>query len=439
MDCQQAQNLLCARLDREITPEERGALELHLQTCPLCRGTADALPLLDADLRRAFAPRRAAADAVAQQVIARLALPVAPPTRRMPPWMPMLLSAAAGFLLAVGIFRPWQPASVQVPIPPAAVRETVRLTVATGPVEVLDPDASAWRKVDAGESVAYGCRVKTPPDVRCEFRTEDQAEVRLNGNTEVTARDRRKWNLTSGQILANVADAEEPFEVRLADATISAQGKLQRFDVSRTDNGTLLTVLEGSARVKTDTADDLVQTGEALHLAVGQIADKRQRAARQLIESTRWVHEILMLKGPDNRELGKRIDFLLEDVGEQKGRVFNEDQIRAMGDACVLPLTRYLQSPRCMNPGDETLRDQASRIVADLAQPRSIPDLISLLDHQDGEVRAQAARGLQRLTRETQGSPPESWRVNPPDERRKNRQRWEEWWARSKARFAMVK
>src|SRR5262245_15670638 len=135
MDCQQAQNLLCARLDREITPEERDALDVHLQTCPLCRGTADALPVLDADLPRAFAPRRAAADAVALQVIARLS--PAPSLRRLPPWLPMLLSAAAGFLLAVGIFRPWERGTIPGRNTAPLVRETVRLAVATGPVEVL--------------------------------------------------------------------------------------------------------------------------------------------------------------------------------------------------------------------------------------------------------------------------------------------------------------
>src|SRR5262245_56612300 len=139
MDCDQAQNLLSARLDREITPADLEALTEHMQTCPICRGTAEVLTGLEAELRRGFAGRRAAASSLAERVVARLQLaPPARPARRFT-WLPMLLSAAAGFLLAVGLFRPWQPAaqtgSGPVP-PPPVVRETekVQLALSTGPV-----------------------------------------------------------------------------------------------------------------------------------------------------------------------------------------------------------------------------------------------------------------------------------------------------------------
>lgn len=440
MDCQLAQNLLCARLDREITPDESDALDVHLRTCPFCRGTAEALPGLDADLRRAFAPRRLAADAVAQRVIARMAFPLDGP-RRVPPWVPLLLSAAAGFLLAVALFRPWEQPPRQTARVHAlpVIRERVSLAFATGPVEVQDPETRAWRTVKPGESVELGCWVKTKPDVRCEFRTADQSEVRVNGDTELAIHSSRHLNLTRGQILASVADAEDPFEVRLADATITTRGKLQQFDVSCTDSGALLTVLEGSARVQTDTATDVVNAGEAVRVAAGQLAEKRRRATHQLIESTRWVHDILMLKGHDNRELSRRVDRLLAEMGDQKQSVFRPDELRALGEACVLPLTRYLQDPRCREPGQEHRREQAAEIVADLAAPRSIPDLIELLAHDDGEVRVQAARGLERLTRQTQGCAPEAWRGNAPEVRKKTRQEWENWWTHNRSRFALTK
>src|SRR5205807_6394125 len=107
MDCDQVLALLMADIDRETPSEDRVRLGAHLQECAACRASADAFRLQDADLRRLFATRRRAAAAVADRVIAQLpASPVR--VRRRLPWLPILVSAAAGFLLAVLVFRPWE-------------------------------------------------------------------------------------------------------------------------------------------------------------------------------------------------------------------------------------------------------------------------------------------------------------------------------------------
>src|SRR5262245_7042908 len=105
MDCDQALALLSARLDGELDAADAAALDAHLRDCPGCRAAEQGLRQDDADLRRAFAPRREAAAAVAERVIARLPARPANGRRRLP-WLPMLLSAAAGFLLAAVVFRP---------------------------------------------------------------------------------------------------------------------------------------------------------------------------------------------------------------------------------------------------------------------------------------------------------------------------------------------
>src|SRR5438094_9319782 len=103
MDCEQALTLLTADMDREAQSDEGARLGAHLQECAACRASADALRVQDADLRRLFASRRRAAVAVADRVIARLAFSPVHVRRRLP-WLPILLSAAAGFLLAVLVF-----------------------------------------------------------------------------------------------------------------------------------------------------------------------------------------------------------------------------------------------------------------------------------------------------------------------------------------------
>src|SRR5207302_11051128 len=110
---------------------------------------------------------------------------------------------------------------------------------------------------------------------------------------------------------------------------------------------------------------------------------------------------ILILKGRNNKELARRIDGLLAQIGATKTSFLSEEEIRALGDHCVLPLTRFLESDRYR--GDAGKRHVAANILADLAQPWSIPDLIILLRDNDGEVRYHAARGLARLTQQSFG------------------------------------
>src|SRR6266851_623960 len=107
MDCEQALALLTADIDRETQPDESVRLRAHLQECAACRASADAFRLQDADLRRLFTSRRRAAAGVAERVIAELA---ASPVRgrRHLPWLPILVAAAAGFLFAALVFRPWE-------------------------------------------------------------------------------------------------------------------------------------------------------------------------------------------------------------------------------------------------------------------------------------------------------------------------------------------
>src|SRR5687767_46868 len=77
MNCEEAWNLISARMDGEISPEDRPALDAHLAACATCRSVSDGFEVDDSRLRRAFVERRRAAAAV------------------------------AGFLAAVLVFRPF--------------------------------------------------------------------------------------------------------------------------------------------------------------------------------------------------------------------------------------------------------------------------------------------------------------------------------------------
>src|SRR5438309_11641497 len=103
MTCDDALNLINAKLDGELSPDDRARLDAHVAACAACQSAADAILAQDAELRSAFAPRRRAARALAERVIA--ALPPSPRRRwQFTAWLPMIASAAAGFAIAWALF-----------------------------------------------------------------------------------------------------------------------------------------------------------------------------------------------------------------------------------------------------------------------------------------------------------------------------------------------
>jgi quercetin dioxygenase-like cupin family protein len=448
VDCEQALARFFAAMDRELDPAERLTLESHLQACAGCRAATDAFRLQDADLRRAFAPRRRAAVAIAERVIAQLRRSpgLRPAWRR---WAPVLLSAAAGFLLAVLIFQPWNKRTE-----PPVVRNTPESSptlIARVPgillaltsrgssvVEILPPGSNAWQSLKTGGEITPATRVRTGPESRCEFATPDGSEVRLNSDTEVCFVSGRQIQLVRGQMLARVAKAPTPFQVAVAEATVTALGT--EFDILRRPAESVLTVLEGATKVTGKGKEETVASGEAATIVAG---DVRKRQAEHLVQATSWVNELLILKGRHNKELAQRVDALLDDIYAQIGNFkmeanFTDEDLRRLGDHCVLPLTRYIQSERSQGQADHRKRIGAARILADLAQPWSIADLIQLLGDKDPQIRFYAAKGLQRLTQKTFGGQPDVWRERSPDELQKHRQEWQDWWQKNKHRYPTV-
>ena len=71
MQCDRAQELISARIDREIIFED-GALDDHLETCAACRAELDGMRRLDEILWRAYVPERDAAEVLVDKVKAAL-------------------------------------------------------------------------------------------------------------------------------------------------------------------------------------------------------------------------------------------------------------------------------------------------------------------------------------------------------------------------------
>jgi hypothetical protein len=211
---------------------------------------------------------------------------------------------------------------------------------------------------------------------------------------------------------------------------VSALGS--QFDVQQMPGGgTTLTVIEGSTEVLGATGERTVRSGQRLRIvdgAAGEVSD-----AGDLALATRWVNELLILKGRDNDELHRRVDQLFAQIGQTKMSSLYEEEVRALGDHCVVPLSRYICSD--LSRSEDSKRREAAKIVADVAQPWSAGELITLLSDRDPVIRGLAAGALQRVTGETMGRTPDQWREAKPAPGDEPLGRWREWWNKNKNRF----
>jgi ferric-dicitrate binding protein FerR (iron transport regulator) len=456
MDCEQSHFLISRLIDREIDPAEREHLESHMQECTSCQTTLDAFRQQDAELRAVFARDPAQVAVVAERVMAQLQREPQLLRRRFR-WLPIvasLSSAAAGFLAALLIFRPWVevepeqlvvvrkievPIDRYVPVPwldpiAAESKPQVELALATGLVEMQGPEDKDRRALQPGDVVGDGTRVRTAPLARCEFRCPDGTEVRMNGGTELYFIAERRLGLQQGQVMLNVAQAEAPFEVETEDAVVAGQATL--FDLYRKPKETVLTVVQGQTRVegrskKEKKAEEIVKSGEVARIVDGEVAFKDR--AYLLVQTTNWVNELLVKKGRDNPELEQHLNSMLAQLGNEKIKYLTEEEIRSLGDHCVMPMTRFVQSADAEKKKDD--RRFATRILADLAQPWSVPDLIGLLLDEDDEVRYHAARALKRLTARNGALPPEEWKKLSLAGCKSEYEIWKSWWEDNKYRY----
>src|SRR5580704_3343636 len=212
MNCEQARAQIGAWVDGELEPAAVAELETHLATCAACRGEAESLRRLHAELVRTFATPRAAAARAAEWTIASL-----PPTAsvaavtatyspRWPNVFSLALAMACGFLLAVLIFRPWKApmiaphgvvmspnpdvenvpsATNAAPLDPSIARLVV--TTRSNGVECIGRDRKDWKPV--AEIAKFQCPadggVRTDDKARRELVTSDGCVVRMNSGTEI--------------------------------------------------------------------------------------------------------------------------------------------------------------------------------------------------------------------------------------------------------------
>ena len=440
MKCQAAGELLNGWIDGQLPAGDAALLEAHLSDCAECRSLAEGLRIQDAELRRAFQPQRQAAQQVASRVLHALDQDSRPVPRRAPlarfGFGALILAAAAGFLLAVILFRPWQrqPLAFQpresIPAPqdepPNSQPPIAHLVVATGDVEMRPSPLADWQAFPALKTFTCpsGSEVRTGDDVLCELETTGGCVIRLNEGTEVTIASPTTVAIRRGELWCSSPEnvslkivAQEPADQMPARAP---EKKMPSWSLACPSSSCLLSAepAGGDMQVMTSAGEAELQTphgsqrllpGQRAQVVNGQIVKSRDEF--DPILEAGWVHALLVRKGKSDAELSRRIDAMLSQVGRSKVTWLYEQEIRGLGEHAVLPLLRYVQSPQ--STGEPERRLTALRLVSDLAPSWAVPELIGLLANDDAQTRYFAATALQRLTGLDQGRPPDQWREDP--------------------------
>jgi hypothetical protein len=451
MTCETAENLIAARIDGELSSDDAVALDAHLAECAACGAAAEAMQVQDAALVRAFAPARRAADDIAERVETSLAVANERRWRRA---RLMLWTSGIAAAVLIGAFAamlsryriPHAPAPVaQIPHPiPLA-----QLELATGEVFTCPKSASpdGWRPAVAGAAVAQGDRVRTSPRACAELRLADGSQVRLSPDSLARFENDRCVELQQGQLWSAVPQQSKPLLVMAPQPAVSAVTPPgSRVDFAAPAGGTaVLTALHGPPATITDRAgcETRVEPGSAVKCKDGVVHEQRQE---DVLLATRWINDLLVRKGRDDPELQARVQELLARVNqENKSRVATTGATRPTTTPTPGPTEKLIRAQggqwseslaclaRCPEPQvDRASRLTAARLLADLALPETIDDLIALLADPDGEVRFYAATALRRLTGQTLGGSPEQCAKDGAAEIKQTHQAWVAWWNQNK-------
>jgi ferric-dicitrate binding protein FerR (iron transport regulator)/tetratricopeptide (TPR) repeat protein len=286
MDCEQALDRISAQIDGEIGPDEQAALDAHLKTCTACAATADAFRLQHADLQRTFAPRRAAAATVAEQVVAELDAPAKPATRtrarRILRVASVALMAAAVSGIGILVYL-WQRGSHPKPDdnPNAAAAENA-------PPDGLKPrprsDPPETARLGVGEEI------KTAAGERRRAALPDGSILYVNQATTVKLVKDHRLVMSTGEVFLDVSRRQrtmnDALTVETTDGDIAALGT--KFAVRADHASAKVLVTQGTVHIGQGMNAPRVYAGEEVALK-----DLTRVPATRASFALAWTRELM--------------------------------------------------------------------------------------------------------------------------------------------------
>ena len=289
-----ALNLLAARVDGELTAAQEAQLEEWLAVNPDGPILAESMRVQDAELRRAFEPRRQAAMRTAERILPLLNEPPMPTTSRPASrwkylWYalpPLMGSAIALAIFLVGLRT--SPSGNPGPQPGVALADVPAVRL---PAELLMKPRP--RPVTPEVAVAtIGQRLITTAGVKRRAVLPDGSIVYLDQNTTAELVSERSVRLERGRIFVEAVSADREkgrgsFYVSTPRRKLEALGT--RFAVTAEDATMSLLVTQGS--VKVEGANQPVVAGQTLKAEGGRTEIRPAGPATAELD---WTRELIV-------------------------------------------------------------------------------------------------------------------------------------------------
>ncbi|MBL8889371.1 MAG: hypothetical protein JNL67_05300 [Planctomycetaceae bacterium] len=403
--------MLSAYLDGELTLAERQNIESQLACDPELRSRLEQLRALDQVLRTELPPPRLDVEQLLSQLeplgLARVEARHDRPTResRRPFWRAGLtISLAASVLLIVGVLIRTANEDEEV-VSPTTMAQVVRLV---GTVEVRSNHKAAWKSWTDSTPISLdqGAAIRTTPDSLCEILTQESATFRMNRNTELVMQRSDELELIRGELWCH--SGTSPVRVQAVDSqAVDSENTTGPMFVSPPDTRTQFKIESEALRMGC-VADDPVNVelpgqGECLMSPgewVASSMSQRETETGQFdrIQETAWQLPLLIQRPTEDEDLHDFLFEMLAQLGRSKIQYLYEEQIRELGAAGTLPMLAFVKSEKSRT--DPHVRQQAMRIIADLAPESTREDLIQLRVDSDPQVAELSRLALQRLDKQ---------------------------------------
>lgn len=433
-NCDETRQQMSACLDGELTPPPQlAAFTSHLQSCDACRIEFEELQQVDQLLKKRLPIpdmdgnieqlEKRLEHSTESLVTTRADVAKAAPTVPQPihnrRLIPRILALSTLSLVFAGVMF-WNPFAG--PIEPKRPKDKLvtvtsagSIVRATGPIELLIPDADEWEQIYVSNRIPLrdGCRVRTPTDSLCEIETVETGRIRMNQLAEVYVRDASYVELVKGQIWCEspaspALQIAAPVSNQITVFCCPDSKDSSQFQCQIKDNETsVASYTVNTGYWSSDTIDQNVQPWETLSFD----ADSASKRTRSDEGERVWQLPLLAVHGVpqiqstahNDQELDSLLSPVLATIGRTKVMHMNESRIRQLGPAGAIPLLMFVakNSPKDINHNNDretqNLRRTAMRIAADTADASATSLLQQLSRDRNTEIANLASRALQRI------------------------------------------
>ena len=307
--------------------------------------------------------------------------------------------------------------------------EANQVAATFGLVEMKARGADAWVPLHKGSSVPTGALIRTGKS-RCALNLRDGAQLFVDHSTQVRVTGDRSAEVIKGragvhgvkesasyELVCGSARVKTGVAIPPADATVTIALDAAKKIVRIIQVSGMSTASSGRGKGK---QEQMMTRGYWCEVNRGTLNTPDPAGDTTVV--TAWTHELLAARDSNKKELRRRMDGMLQQLGLIPKDDPYEKAFRDSGDATISHVSTFLKRP--FGPRDAERRQRAAKLMGTMAGKGNEVELIDCLKDPDANVRVEGAKGLLRVTGLDLGFSEAYWGGDSPD---KGITAWDAW------------